>query len=212
MAAPAHDDIGLGACLQDTRVAEHVKHGIGNAMTGIQVKLPTRRKLAVDVNDVPEDREQQFAYPADHFPIHEGAGRRAHQRELHSAILLHDIDVEVAMLFQHLAGVVRQTAGVQNGEGAAPEQLVLSTLAAAAQAVDFMLGENLQRAFRHDFNKSRKGHGIPVRAGSESGCYRASSARYLPCPHSTLRCTRSSSPAAGSTPGAGMDCWAGHES
>ena len=128
--APADDDVGLDASLQDARIAQDVEHRVGDAVAGIKVELAAGRELAVDVDHIPEDGEQQLANAANHLAVHEGAGRRIPQGQLHAAVLLDDADVEVAVLVQHLAGVVGGAAGIQDGQGTAPQQLVLTTLTA----------------------------------------------------------------------------------
>ncbi len=152
VAAPADDDVGLDAGLQHAGIAQDVEHRIGDAVAGVEVELTACDELAVDVDHVAQDGKEELANAADHLAVHEGAGRRVAQPQLHAAILLDDVDVEAAVLLEHLAGVVGDAAGVQDGQRTTPQELVMAALAGAPEAVHLVLGEHLEGALRHHFN------------------------------------------------------------
>jgi hypothetical protein len=132
--------------------------------------------------------------------VDERAVGRIAQRELHAAIELDDRDLELGMTAHDLAYVVVLGAAVEHRERAAPENVLQTALAAAAQPRDLALGEDLEAALGCDYRvhasflgAGRAGvaaaaaadiGGEPgLRAGSRSACSLASSTRCRSCQH-----------------------------
>ena len=86
--------------------------------------------------------------PADHLAIDEGADRRIAQFQLDAPLLLHHLDVEVAMAHHHLAAVVLHVAAVEHCQGATPQQFMQAAQTGVTQARHFHLGKDFQTAFR----------------------------------------------------------------
>ena len=97
------------------------------------------------VQDVPQDREQVFAHAPDHVAVDEGPARRVAQIQAQAAILLHEVDLEIAVTFEQHAGIVDFQTAAQHGQRATAEHFVEFGRAALAQQIDFALGQHGQR-------------------------------------------------------------------
>ncbi len=104
----------------------------------------------MQVEDVPQHREQVLLDAADHSAVDEGRRRRVAQLQLHAPGLAHDADVEVCIALEDRPSVVGLAAAVQDRERAAPIERVESAARGIEQAVDLVLREILKRAGRCD--------------------------------------------------------------
>src|ERR1700722_10785364 len=101
VSAPAHDQVWAGLKLQYPRIAQNVKHGIGDARGGPQVEAPAFHDLVRDENDVPQHSEQVILQAADHLTVDEGSRRGVLDLELDSPGAAHDPQIEVLVFLEN---------------------------------------------------------------------------------------------------------------
>src|SRR6056297_1228610 len=95
------------------------------------------------VDDIPENREQVLTDRPKHLPINKRVGGRVDQFEFETPRLRNQADIKVSMGFHQCLTVVGFYPGIQNRQGTLTKQPVKTALAAVLQAIDFMIGENL---------------------------------------------------------------------
>ena len=210
--APAHDDVGPHARLQQARIAQHAVHRVGDARGLAQLDAAVLVDLAVDVEDVAQHREQVLLDAADHAAVDERGGRRIVQLELDAPGLAHDVDVEVGVAVEDRARVVGLAAAVQHRQRAAAIQRVEAAARGVEQPVDLHLREVLEAARRRDARVDetvvvrrarRESRPRPVassRADLDRDARPSCAARRRPCRHCSARCSRRSSHASRSAP------------
>jgi hypothetical protein len=158
MAAPAHHQVGVGA-LEHARVSQQAEHRVGDAAGRGQV-LGCRLVAQLDrgPGQVADHREQQLGDAADDPAVDEGHRRRILQVDLHAAVVLLDMDLELRVQLLRGARVVRGGAAGQDRKRAPAQQVVHAPGGGVAQARDLAPGQDVERA-----------HPVGIDAGVDRG-------------------------------------------
>src|SRR5258708_29848800 len=106
MAAPAHHEIRPHLELQNARIAQDMKHRVGDAGGGTEVEAAAFHDLIRNEHHVAQHREQMILQSPDHHPVDESSRRRVLDLELDAPGLAHDAQVEVAVLLDYHPGIV----------------------------------------------------------------------------------------------------------
>ena len=161
MPAPAHDQVGINIRAQHASVAQYVEYGVGDAFRGFQIEAATF-ELGGDIDDVADDREQQFVDAPDDLAIDEGMRRRMGQFELHAAILLEYLDLEIRIQLDSCARIIGDEALGQHGERTTAQQLMQAACTGVAQACDLPARQYVEAGRRSDARADgrRRGGGL----------------------------------------------------
>ena len=107
-----------------------MENRLRNAIRRLRPKARVAADFLVNENDVAQHREQMFLDADNHLAIDKGGGRRIDDVELDAARTLNDADIEGAVAFQQLLGVVEFVAGVEHGQRAVAVKLVQGAMPA----------------------------------------------------------------------------------
>ena len=149
VAAPAHHEVWIDLRLEDARVAQDLEHALGQRGGCIQVETDLLQ-LGRHVDDVTHHRDQQLVDAADDLAVHERLCRCVRQLDLHAAILLQHLDVEIRILLQDRPRVITDVARGQHRQRTTAQQRMQTRATCAAQARHLVAGKNIQTADRRD--------------------------------------------------------------
>jgi hypothetical protein len=150
VSAPAHHQVRPCLVVEQARVAQHVEHGVGNRGGVGEIETSAGDDLVGDEHHVAQHGEQVLLDAADHLPVDEGGRGGVLDLKLHPPGMTHDADLEIAVAVEDLLGVIGGGTGVENRQGAAPEQRVQPPLTGVEELVDLRLGKVLETAARPD--------------------------------------------------------------
>ncbi len=111
-------------------MAEYMKHCVGDALGLVQVEPAALDHFICDVYDVSKDRKKVLLDASDHSTVDEGNARRIGYLEPYAPRLRDDADFEVFISVEQGARIIFEAAGIEDGEGAAPEQRIKTALTA----------------------------------------------------------------------------------
>src|SRR5690606_17288334 len=146
MTAPADHQVGPAFVIENPRVAQDVIDGVGDTGRIVQIETIGAENGIVNVDDVPQQREQMFLDAADHRAIDERARRRVLPFELDAPGLAAQLDLEVLVAVEDGAHVVGLQARAEHRQRAATEQLVDAATPRAEQLLNFTLRKVFQAA------------------------------------------------------------------
>ncbi len=97
---PADHQVGLDPRGNGIGMPQDMKDLVGDRLGGAQV-LVIKAKFVAHIEQVAQHRKQILPNAGNDLAIDKGAGRRIHQIELQTTMLLTDVDFEVAIGFHH---------------------------------------------------------------------------------------------------------------
>ena len=106
-----------------------MKHRVRGSITGCKIKAPGDLDFTADKRDISDYSKQQLPDAANHFPFDERVRRCIRNGKFDSALLLNNPNIKICVLVQHLPSIVSSATYIQNGECAAPQYLMLISLA-----------------------------------------------------------------------------------
>jgi hypothetical protein len=106
MTTPAHHEIGAHLEFQYSRIAQYMKHRVGDVRRGIQLEASAFNDLVGYEHHIAQHGEQVILQPPDHDAVDEGRRRRVLDLQLDAPGLAHDADLEVAVLLEYRAGIL----------------------------------------------------------------------------------------------------------
>ena len=158
--APAGDQTRLTRGLQRPGVAQDMEHRIGGAFGGREIETRGVLDLVGHIDDVTQHAGEMLANAADHLAVDEGIAGRIVELEANAAVLLQHLDLEILVCVEHRDAVIGLAAAVEHGQRTAAQDVMQPVGGGIAQAIDLILGEHFQAAFRRDDGRDQHGAGI----------------------------------------------------
>jgi hypothetical protein len=124
VSSPTNDEIWSRRRLQQARVAQYVKDGVGDGLGRLEIKSTTIEYFVVNEYDIAQYGEQQLANATNHHAVNKGRSRRSFQQHLEATILLRKPDTEALKPLQQCPSIIGFAAGIQDGKHAASQQRV----------------------------------------------------------------------------------------
>ncbi len=139
MAAPADDQVGVGAGLDHLGIAQDGKDHVGDVGRIGQIDLTVRFELVGDIKDIAQYREEVLLNAANDLAIDEGVFRRVEQLEFDPALAPDHVNIKRFETLKYLFGAIGVAARVEHRQRTVAKQLIDIAGGCLLEAIDLKL-------------------------------------------------------------------------